>query len=70
MGPRYYVIAAWLSSFKDQAKGLYCCLLTGSGQLSDTYVEGLFWHVIRGLRAEPRTPMSRAVEITQRKRSR
>src|SRR5258707_668002 len=50
--------------------GLYYRLLTGSGPLSDTYVEGLFSHVIEGLRAVPRTPVSRAVEITQRKRSR
>ena len=70
MGPRYYVIAAWLSSFTHQAKGLYYRLLTGSGPLSDTYVEGLFSHVIEGLGAEPRTPVSRAVEITRRKRSR
>jgi hypothetical protein len=71
MGPHYYVIAAWLSSFTHQAKGLYYRLLTGSGPLSDTYVKGLFSHVIEGLGgAEPRTPVSRAVEITQRKRSR
>jgi len=50
--------------------GLYYRLLTGSGPLSDTYVDGLFSHVIEGLGAEPRTPVSRAVEITQRKRSR
>ena len=50
--------------------GLYYRLLTGSGPLSDTYVEGLFSHVIEGLGAEPGTPVSRAVEITQRKRSR
>jgi hypothetical protein len=70
MGPRYYVIAAWLSSFKHQANGLYYRLLTGSGPLSDTYVEGFFSHVIEGLRAVPRTPVSRAVEIIQGKRSR
>jgi hypothetical protein len=46
MGSRYYVIAAWLSSFKHQAKGLYYRLQTGSGLLSDTYVEELFSHVI------------------------
>jgi hypothetical protein len=50
--------------------GLYYRLLTGSGPLSDTYVERLFAHVIEGLGAEPRTPVSRAVGITQRKRSR
>jgi AcrR family transcriptional regulator len=50
--------------------GLYYRLLTGSGPLSDTYVKGLFSHVIEGLRARPRTPKSRAVEITQRKQSR
>jgi AcrR family transcriptional regulator len=50
--------------------GLYYRLLTGSGPLSDTYVERLFSHVIEGLAAEPGTPVSRAVETTQRKRSR
>jgi hypothetical protein len=70
MGSRYYIIAAWLSSFKHQAKGLYYRLQTGSGLLSDTYVEELFSHFIEGLGAEPRAPVSRAVEITQRKRSR
>jgi AcrR family transcriptional regulator len=50
--------------------GLYYRLLTGSGPLSNTYVERLFSHVIEGLAAEPRTPVSRVVEIRQRKRSR
>jgi AcrR family transcriptional regulator len=50
--------------------GLYYRLLTGLGQLSDTYVEGLFAHVIEGLRARPQMPVSRAAEITPRKRSR
>jgi AcrR family transcriptional regulator len=50
--------------------GLYYHLLTGLGPLSDTYVEGLFAHVIEGLRARPQRPVSRAAEITQRKRSR
>jgi AcrR family transcriptional regulator len=50
--------------------GLYYRLLTGLGPLSDTYVKGLFSHVIDGLAAKPRTPVRRAVEIRQRKRSR
>ncbi len=50
--------------------GLYYRLLTGSGPLSDSYVEGLFSHVIEGLGAEPRTPVSRAVGTKQGKRSR
>ena len=50
--------------------GLYYRLLTGLGPVSDTYVKGLFSHVIEGLAAKPRTPVRRAVEIRQRKRSR
>jgi AcrR family transcriptional regulator len=51
--------------------GLYYRLLTGSGPLSDAYVECLFSHVVKGLGSgEPKTPVSRSVDITQRKRSR
>jgi AcrR family transcriptional regulator len=51
--------------------GLYYRLLTGSGPLSDTYVKKLFSHVVDGLASgQPKTLVRRAVETTQRKRSR